>query len=109
MCVMSMVSDYEIDKWRQWASPVSPPNTTTPIVIQNGDPKKLEIQIENLNKNFEELRKDFLDFKKLILKAIDYDERNNEPECEVEDKVRLIKEIAGRLNIDVSDIWPENK
>lgn len=106
MCVVSMVSDHQINKWGEW---INQENLYTPIIVKNVDTKQLEVKIENLTAQFEELRRDFTDFKKLVLRAIDYDERNNEPECEVEDKVRLIKEMANHLGIDVSDIWSKDK
>ena len=53
---------------------------------------------------FEALKKEVLDMKELIKRAIDYDKRNNEPHCETENKIALLKQVAEMVGVDLKDI-----
>src|SRR4051812_32810529 len=101
MCVVSMVTDHHVEKWGnqfphwpQWVpntvqpnQPYQPPSTIPykPIVVEPTGPTQQE---------FDDLKKEFEDFKKLALKAIEYDVKNNEPHCEMDEKVDVIRKLA---------------
>lgn len=53
---------------------------------------------------FDELRKEVLEMKELLKKAIKYDEVNNEPECQIEEKMETLKKVAKMVGIDLDDI-----
>lgn len=48
---------------------------------------------------FEALKKEVLEMKELLLRAKKYDEKNNDPNCEQEQKVELLKKIADIVDI----------
>jgi tRNA U34 2-thiouridine synthase MnmA/TrmU len=54
---------------------------------------------------FEALKKEVLEMKALLIKAKEYDERNNEPNCEMEDKVKLLKQVADMVGVDLKEIF----
>ena len=89
MCVVSMVGDYYRDKWQdQW--PVQypyAPNSPTVTLIE-----------------FEVLRKEVKEMKELLKRAKAYDEANNEPDCEVEDKMEKLRKVAELVGIDLDDV-----
>lgn len=87
MCVVSMVGDHFNDKWKQ---------------------PDYQQYFQNLDKvtreEFENLRKEVLEMKELLKKAAEYDKKNNEPNCEMESKVAMLKKIAELFNVDLSEV-----
>jgi len=58
---------------------------------------------------FDELKKEVLEMKELLKKAIKYDELNNQKHCEMEEKMEVIRKVAKMVGVDISDILPEKK
>jgi hypothetical protein len=54
---------------------------------------------------FDALKKEVEDMKQLLIKAKIYDEKNNEPNCEIEDKVATLKRIAELMGVDLSEVF----
>lgn len=99
MCVMSMVMDHFGDewerRWQQWQhQPWQPYITpwTQPYVkpwtqpLQPIVPAKPSITDEEV-----------AEFRRLLDRAREYDKRNNEPDCELEEKRDRIKKLAEEL------------
>ena len=117
MCVMSMVTDHHIDKWGerypQWPSwnpnqPYQPNNPVgpQPTVVPYQPINSLPLVPSPTKEEFDALKKEFEDFKKLAMKSIEYDERNNEPHCEMDEKVAIIRKLAEILGATADDIFP---
>jgi hypothetical protein len=83
MCVVSMIMDHYNDKWKKYIYPPLGPQ-------QIPSAKELAEQIEEL--------------RKFIERAKEYDKRNNEPDCEMEEKRRLLKELAEKLGVEINFI-----
>lgn len=125
MCVVSAIGDdyskrlkekFPNQPWdtNQWPSfpadpfddpftgpPVSYPNITNIKPITQTDAeiiKELQAQIDELKKDMEEI-------KKVLLVAKKYDEDNNEPHCEMDEKVALLKKVAAFVGVDLSEIF----
>lgn len=90
MCVVSMIGDHFTDKWRE---PYFPkwPNTTPVIPVDRTE--------------FERLKREVEDMKKLLERAKFYDERNREPHCEMDEKVVLLRKIAEAVGVDLGDVF----
>lgn len=87
MCVVSMIGDLYTDKWS---------NSSYPSIfdkINTGNDTKEE---------FESLKKEVLEMKKLLEKALEYDKKNNEPHCEVEDKIAILKKVADLVGVNLT-------
>jgi hypothetical protein len=83
MCVVSMIVDHYTDKFA--LTTFNWPNIT--------------------REEFEELKKEVENMKKILIKAKIYDEENDQPDCsEKEDKIELLRELAEKLDIDLSEI-----
>lgn len=92
MCVVSMISDHYYDKWRRHV----PEPTPYPIWPQ---PQPLPTTIPAVSPiSDEEVR----EFRRLLERAREYDRANNEPDCEMEEKKRRLKELADLLGVDIS-------
>ena len=84
MCLVSMVGDYYKDKWNQ-------PHYQEQFA-----------HIDQVSRQeFELLKKEVLEMKELIKKAVEYDKKNNEPHCENPEKVKLLKQIADLFGIEL--------
>lgn len=97
MCVVSMIIDHYKDKWEPkpyepW-NPGTNPYPTLPPMPWN--PLGEAERIKKLEEEVEEL-------KKLLARAREYDKRNNEPDCEVQEKIDALKRIAKERGIDIS-------
>lgn len=95
MCVVSMIGDHYDDKWREpWNGKIN--NTGTTYTFTNNSVSKEE---------FESLKKEVEEMKQLLIKAKIYDEKNNEPDCELEDKVAFLKKIAEAVGVDLEEVF----
>ncbi len=78
---MSMVIDHYTDKWKT-------PWMTLPLP----------------NPEAEVLRKEVQDLKELLKRAKIYDTANNQPDCEKPEKIKLLKEVAKALGIELPEL-----
>ena len=105
MCVVSMVGDHYGDWFpKNPPSPFNPfsnPNQQ-PIIIN--PPQQLNWPSQVSKVEFDALKKEVEHMKALLIKAKLYDEKNNEPDCEVEDKMKLLREIAKVVGIDLDEV-----
>lgn len=119
MCVVSMIGDHYKDKFRPLEPhlpttvPFTPGIPTTipfspgPSEAPHHSPTDYQPPSYFITREeFEALRKDVEEMKKLLIKAKEYDERNNESNCEMEDKVELLKKVAKYVGVDLSEIFP---
>jgi hypothetical protein len=96
MCTVSMVADHYRDNFIQrWPhpNPIHPLSTaafTIPPVSRE---------------EFNALKAEVEDMKKLLLRAKDYDERNGEPHCEMEEKVALLKKVAEAVGVNLDEVF----
>lgn len=61
--------------------------------------------IEAINKQLEEMRRDMEELKKLLKAAIEYNKKVGEPHCENDEKIALIKQVADALGVDLTDVF----
>jgi hypothetical protein len=100
MCTVSNVGDYWNKQWpdrHPWVDPYIQPgvNPTNPFLPNINGPTREE---------FEALKKDIEALKELLKAAKKFDEETNQPHCEHEDKVALIKKMAELVGVDLKDV-----
>lgn len=90
MCTVSMIGDFYRDKWKEqtW---FPPGHYVTPI-----SPVSRE--------EFDALKKEVLDMKELLKRAKAYDERNGEPDCEIAEKMDLLRKVAEMVGVNLEDV-----
>lgn len=100
MCVVSMVGDHYRDKWgeRDWFPKVWPPQ---PYRVY---PNQTRPSIPVDREEFDRLKDEVRELRDLLKRAKEYDERNNEPECEVEEKMEILRRVAELVGVDLSDV-----
>jgi hypothetical protein len=91
MCSVSMVSDHYKDNFIQrWPSMQQQAAFILPQVSRA---------------EFDALKAEVEDMKKLLLRAKDYDERNGEPHCEMDEKVALLKRVAELVGVNLDEVF----
>ncbi len=102
MCTISMVGDWANNKWRKepWYPPFVPQQPNQP----QADPIKIDLG-QVTKEEFEALKKEVQELKDLLTRAKEYDERTNQPNCEMEEKVALIKAVAKAVGVNLEDIF----
>ena len=82
-----MIGDHFSEKWKQ------PPYQQ--IFTNIPDVSRAE---------FEALKKEVEEMKALLKRAKEYDEKNNEPNCEIEEKMAMLRKFADAVGIDLDDV-----
>lgn len=75
------------DKWPQF----NPPPTQITVGVSQSD--------------FEALRKEVQELKELLKAAKKFDEATGQPDCQMDEKVKLIKAIAKLVGVDIGDVF----
>lgn len=94
MCTVSMVMDHQIGIWPQRRPEIFPPDQMQSWPVMPAVTRE----------EFDTLRREVEDLRSLLIRAKEYDRRNNEPDCEVDEKMAILKKVAGALGIDVADV-----
>ena len=93
MCVVSNVTDY----WQN--QPAIKPFTVT------DDYRKVLDGVSR--REFDELKRQVIELKELLVAAKKFDEKTGQPGCEMEDKVKLVKGVADALGVDMSKVFEQ--
>jgi hypothetical protein len=101
MCVASAVSNDWINRNSDWQRMF--PIGTAPAIpshpIWNGPTRE----------EFDALKKEMQELKKLLIAAKQYDEATGQPDCEMEDKVELITKLAKLVGVDMQEVFNNHK
>lgn len=96
MCTVSMIGDHYRGKWfpapepHPWGIPgVIVPTVTIPPVTRQ---------------EFDQLRAEVEEMKALLARAKKYDEDNGEPNCEIDEKMDLLRQVAKLVGVDLDDV-----
>lgn len=93
-----MIGDHYHDKWKdRWTEPYT--NGTVQIITTYKEPEYAT------REEIEELKKEVLEMKELLKKAIKYDRDNNEPDCQLEEKMATLKKVAGLVGVDLEEVF----
>jgi hypothetical protein len=96
MCLVSYIGDQYREKWY----PQQDRPTIEPFVWPNNIPSNgptLE--------QFNQLKKEVEELKTLLSKAKIYDQQTNQPDCEMEDKIAVIKRVADLVGVDLGNVF----
>lgn len=102
MCVVSMVMQHRYDEWNdriRW--PSSPFPDTNPF----GQPLVPPAPVVVRPVTQEEVD----EFRRLLERAREYDRKNNEPDCELDEKRQALKTLAKELGVDIAFIDEPSK
>jgi hypothetical protein len=89
MCAVSAVGGY----WQQQL----PTYPSYPTIINNPS--------EVSKADFDALRREVEELKNLLMAAKKFDDATGQPDCEMDEKVALIKKIAAIVGVDLGDVF----
>lgn len=104
MCTVSYIGDY----WGKRVSNNYP--WVEPYVVPYPYPADKNIMINSAGlgvsvEEFNQLKKEVEELKKLLQAAIKFDKETNQPHCEQEEKIAMIKKIAELVGVDLNDVF----
>lgn len=91
MCSYSMIADHYTDRWKE----------TYPQFVVYPPQQDMPSRVE-----FEALRKEVESLKELLIKAKEYDAKSGQPDCEMAEKVALLKRVAELVGVDLGAAMP---
>lgn len=96
MCAVSFIGDHYRDKWDEpdWGKIVQP-------IIHPVQPFSVKPVSQE---DFDKLKADVAEMKKLLKRAKDYDEQTGQPDCETDEKMALLRKVAEAVGIDLDDV-----
>jgi hypothetical protein len=95
MCVVSNVGD-------QWGREFPDRWPNIPVYPQ---PNITYTEPEISREEFEALRQEMRELKRLLLAAKAFDKATGQPDCEMDEKVELIKRIAELVGVDMEEVF----
>lgn len=91
MCMVSNIgSGYKENFPYTW--PGQSPEPFKPLVPQVG------------SQEFDKLRQEVVELRKLILAAKDFDKATGQPDCEMDEKVDLLRKLGKYLGVDLESV-----
>lgn len=100
MCTVSIIGDHYSDRWK-WV-PQYPP-----VVVPNVNPRPQDYNIvySGISRaEFDALKREVEEMKELLIAAKRIDEVTGQPDCEMADKVAVLRRVAELVGIDLDDV-----
>lgn len=85
MCVVSFVGDFYRDQWK----PYYPNGWGTPPDVGRAEFDQLKRQVEEM--------------KELLKRAAEYDKAHGQPDCQNDDKMAILRQIAAAVGIKLEE------
>lgn len=95
MCMVSAVGDHFRDRWIQ-----PQPN------FWPASPDTFTIQMPITRAEFDALKAEVDEMKSLLRAAKRIDELTGQPDCEMEDKLAVLRKVAEMVGVDLDDVIP---
>lgn len=95
MCLVSVISDdfNKRNDFTKYLQHAQQPTSISPVTRE---------EFDKLKKEMEEL--------KILLKAAKkYDQNTGQPDCEMESKIAMLKEVAKIVGVDLSEVFGKDK
>lgn len=96
MCVVSMVTDHFLDKWKDRQPLPFYPQPLLPILPEKAVDDIFPPRVPAITPE------EIAEFRKLLERAREYDAKHNEPDCELEEKKTQLQNLAKELGVNIS-------
>jgi hypothetical protein len=97
MCTMSMIGDHYREKWQYLPGIYQSPLQEPFVQQQFGQPQVSRAEFDMLKREVEEM-------KALLKRAKKYDEDNGEPNCEMDEKMAILRKVAEMVGVNLDDV-----
>lgn len=95
MCVVSFIGDDFKKRFPQQWPGVDPFSPLTPADVFD----------KITRSEFDSLRNEVAELKKLLIAAKEYDKNTGQPDCEMEEKVSLIKAVGKMVGVNMDEVF----
>lgn len=102
MCVVSMIGDHYNDKWNQ-------PDYQDIFKRLGQQTSTVKYEFGVPRSEFDALKKEVEEMKELLKRAIEYDKKNDEPDCQLEGKIATLRKIAELVGVNLDDVLKQIK
>lgn len=97
MCAVSNVGDWYTQRWPQVPVPAPP----SPGGMGSGG----ALIIGPTRYEFDQLKKEVEEMKRLLLMAKEIDEKTGKTNCEMEEKVKMLQKVAEMVGVDLKEVF----
>lgn len=107
MCAVSNMGDYwkgRLPTTHPWTAPFVEDPYAPLIPPSSGSGGSAGILVGPTRAEFEALKKEMQELKELLKAAQKFDEATDQPHCEQDEKVALIKKFAEYVGVDLQDV-----
>ncbi len=115
MCAVSNTGDYIRknwdDNWNTRYPSIPYPNypKTYPVTPLPTSDTFTNIELAKFREELSKLKEDVLEIKELLKAAKKFDDATDQHECEMAEKVELIKRVADLVGVDMEEIFSSKK
>lgn len=104
MSVVSAIGDDYTRRWpERWPNvPLDPPPYSP---VEGGTTTNIKVIVPITREEFNALKEEVEALKELLVAAKHFDEATGQPDCEMDEKVELIRRIAGFVGVDLEDVF----
>lgn len=95
MCTVSMVMDHYTDIWGRRLIP-------SPAPFFPSDPNREGWPVRPASPARPITDDELDEFRRLLERAREYDRKNNEPDCELDEKRQALKKLAEQMGVDIA-------
>lgn len=105
MCIVSNIGDTYRDSFPgRWPTVPIQPYPSQPVPFPDSTLIR-SLQSEVSKTEFEALKKEVEELKKLLLAAKEYDKNTGQPDCHMDEKVEFIKKLAEYVGVDIKEVF----
>lgn len=109
MCSVSSIGDQWKqtfpDRWPSYPKPVDWPTVPYQPVSIPGVTVTATPTINVTKEEFDSLKKEVEELKKLLLAAKEFDEKTGQKDCEMDEKIEFIKKVADFVGVDLNKVF----
>lgn len=100
MCAVSNVGDFYSQKWSQ-----NPPQQVAGWSSLSQQQNQFGFVTRE---DFDQLRREVLEMKDLLIKAKEIDEKTGQKDCEMEEKIKVLRTVAEMVGVSLDDVFKQN-
>jgi predicted RNase H-like HicB family nuclease len=106
MCSVSFIGDHYGKKWGEYIQPLQPTTYQFPVAHPSqAEFDELKARVEAQGITIDELRRDLENAVELLKRAKAYDDATGQPDCEKDERVAVVKQVARIMGVDLGEVF----